>query len=144
MLKTNVRHTVIHNLGQTVFLWLFVFETGLICVREGILGIVLPFINIKIGAQCLQDRTRNSDGISSCSAVPARVPSLPPLLFNLVPKRPWGSSKPWLAASSSTVQESMRLRAPGFYLVMYPQRRSCPLGQAAPIQLATWQNPHSV
>lgn len=38
--------------------------------KEGILGIVLPFI-IKICAQCLQNRMRNLDYFTSCSPVPA-------------------------------------------------------------------------
>lgn len=41
--------------------------------KEGILGIVLPFI-IKICAQCLQNRMRNLDYFTSFSTVPAGWP----------------------------------------------------------------------
>lgn len=46
-----------------------------ICYCQGSLGIVLPFVNIKIHVQWLCDRMRNPGHVTSCQAVSPVVPA---------------------------------------------------------------------
>ena len=77
--------------------------------EEESVGMMLPFINIKIRAQWLPDKMRNGyknqhHQLLSCSAVPAREPAL--CCCPATSRR--GSSKQRLVVSSSTVQERAR------------------------------------
>lgn len=111
--------------------------------KEESLGFMLLFTNIKIYAQLLRDRMRNLGLVTSCFAFPSGESVL---LHYLQPCCSWkaiGKLQAWLAASSTTVQESTRPLASGSYLVTYPQRRTGPLGQAVPIQLVVVSNSHN-
>lgn len=94
LLSIYFEHSFLH-LQSSVALCSRFSATGRSLYKEGSLGTVLPFINIKTHAQWLQDRMRNPSCVSSCSALPTGGPALCRFYCNLVPKRHWKSPKLW-------------------------------------------------